>query len=176
MRTVSAVTKADRRNKTSRDLVFLMEDDWGEGATCITDSIITWHLFLRCSLATRAVIRLERQRHQKAAGTVQAHLSIMYGTPAYLCAHTLTCSLTHTAITPSLLPGYRVCRHHTRQNGREMGSDGAKCQNANRKKDVITVLGSRSKGTMITALCTDSVKLDVCTEMWEAVSWDIMKG
>lgn len=41
MRTVSAVTKADRRNKTSRDLVFLMEDDWGEGATCITDSIIT---------------------------------------------------------------------------------------------------------------------------------------
>lgn len=41
MQTVSAVTEADRRNKTSLDLVFLMEDDWGVGVTCITDSIIT---------------------------------------------------------------------------------------------------------------------------------------
>lgn len=42
-------------------------------------------------------LRLERQRQEVAAGTVQAPLSIMYGTPAYFCArtHTHTHLLTH---------------------------------------------------------------------------------
>lgn len=94
------------------------------------------------------VLRLETQRHQEAAGAVQAPLSIMYGTSAYLCVHAHTPAHSphsNYSFSVARIPSMHAQHHAVLQvcEGVETGNGGAthKMQ-MSKKLEVIMVQGS----------------------------------